>query len=70
MGTVKAIAYITFADLRSSPQSPLYLLESERSAKYILCSVVGSMVLFPFTQELNHGSLYRFEQSRVLATDS
>ena len=42
----------------------------ERSAKYILWSVVGSMVLVPFTQELNHGSFQRFEQSRVLATGS
>lgn len=45
-------------------------LQGERSAKYILWSVVGSMVLFPFTQELNHGSFQRFEQSRVLATGS
>jgi hypothetical protein len=44
--------------------------QSERSAKYILWSVVGSMVLFPFTQELNHGSFHCFEQSRVLARGS
>jgi hypothetical protein len=45
-------------------------LRGERSAKYILWSVVGSTVLFPFTQELNHGSFQRFEQSRVLARGS
>jgi hypothetical protein len=58
------------AQLQSKDEQLQSKDERERSAKYILSSVVGSMVLFPFTQELNHGSFYFFEQSRVLATGS
>jgi hypothetical protein len=47
-----------------------YKSKSERSAKHILSGVIVSMVLFPFTQELNHGLSERFNQSRALATDS
>jgi predicted transposase YdaD len=55
---------------RGKMAGKIQLIQGERSAKYILWCVVGSMVLFPFTQELNHGSFQRFEQSRVLATGS